>query len=361
MSKKSTTLKRAALVVGAAVALGGAGLAMQRPAPPPSRSVQLSELAPIALPDLTPGEELVLKGTLRTSFDGTVFDAITRTDVRPDGPLTRRGGMFDPETSGFRVVSHDAVKHEVRLVATGTSGEACAAAGMPAPCLVPRLADAAHERLLTTAEFKATLVGQLSADLPEGPPPALPPTRVAGAATGLAGLFLALFAAVALLLAHRDTPMAAVRRAATRARAEIKGDRAFATLRAKIDALLQHAEKLESARTTTEARLARLDLPKLEAKARALASAGAAEDVRGWAEKELEEARKLQKDHEKAVFGLQRVVSALGVVALASREERGVRVDDAVKDALAEVEDELAIREQALAEAEDLTGRPARR
>ena len=348
-------LAAGALVVGIGLVVGGGALFAQKPLPAASRSVQLSELTALSLPDVTPGEEIVLKGTLRTSFDGTVYDAITRTDLRPDGPVTRRGGLFDPESSGFHVTSHDAAKHEVHLVATGASGQACAAAGMAAPCLIPRIAEAAHERLLTESEFKATLVGHLTADLPEAPPPAVAPARVAGSATSLVGFFLALLALVGLFVAKRQEPMSAVKRAASRALSEIKGDRAFATLRAKIDALLLHAEKLDAARRTTEGRLAKLDLPKLEEKVRVLVNAGAAADVRGWAEKELEEGRNLQRDHEKAVFGLGRVVSALGVVALASREERGVRVDDSVKDALAEVEDELAMREQALAEAEQLT------
>lgn len=355
---RSRRLPLAALAVGAALAGLGGFLATQKPPPPPSTHVALRELTPLALPDVTPGEEIVLKGTVRTSFDGTVYDAITRTDLRPDGPLTRRGGLFEPETTGFRVASHDAAKHEVHLIATGTSGEACAAAGVPSPCLLPRVTEAAHERLLTATEFRATLVGELSAELPEAPPAAVPATRAAGAVSGALGLLLAILALVGLVVARRAEPMSAVKRAAARALSEIKGDRAFATLRAKIDALLQHAEGLEQARRTTAARLAKLDLAALEAKARALAAAGAADDVRGWAEKELEEGRKLQRDHEKAVFGLERVVSALGVVALASREERGVRVDDAVKDALAEVEDELVLREQALAEADALTRGP---
>lgn len=339
--------------------MGLGGYLATRSSPPPlSTHVALRDLAPLALPDVTPGEELVLKGTVRTSFDGTVYDAITRTDLRPEGPLTRRGGLFEPEATGFRVASHDLAKHEVHLVATGTASEACAAAGMPTPCLLPRVTEAAHERLLTATEFRATLVGELSADLPDAPPAAVPPTRAAGAGSGALGLFLALLALVGLVVVRRNTPMSAVKRAASRALGEIKGDRAFATLRAKIDALLQHAEKLEQARKTTEARLAKLDLAALEAKSHALVTAGAADDVRTWADRELEEGRRLQRDHEKAVFGLERVVSALGVVALASREERGVRVDDAVKDALAEVEDELVLREQALTEADELTGSP---
>jgi hypothetical protein len=356
MSDKSRYPYRALLVVGLVLGLAGAGLAsVPGHAPPPSRALSLSELKPIALPDVVPGEEIVMKGTVRTSFDGTVYDAISRTDTTPGGPVTRRGGLFEPETTGFRVASQDPTTHEVHLVATGTGGEACLALGMAAPCLIPRVSEAAHERLLSEAELRATLVGQVTAALPEGPPPAVPTSRVAGGMVGIAGLVLALTGLVAYLAQKRQSPMTAVKKAADKARSEIRGDRAFDTLRVKIDDLVHHAEKLERVRETTEARLAKLDVRALERKTRELANRGAAEDVRAWAEKELDEALTLKKDHEKSVHGLERVVSALGVVALSSREERGVRVDDAVKDALAEVSDELSLREEALREAEEAT------
>jgi len=358
---KRARFYRGLLVAGALVALLGGAVAGIKAPTPPSRSLALGNLQTIALPDLTPGEEIVLKGSLRTSFDGTVYDALTRTDTTPGGAVVRRGGIFEPESTGFRVASHDPKTHEVHLVVTGTSGAACAALGVAAPCLVPRIAEASQERLLTEQEFRATLTGALTAELPEAPPPPIPPTRAGGLATSLFGLFLSVFATFGLARAKRETPMAAVRRAAQKALTETKGNRAFDTMRAKIDELVRHAEKLDAVRETTEARLAKLDLRELEEKTRRLANQGASPDVKAWAEKELDGALEVQKDHDKALAGLARVESALGVVALSSREEKGVRVDEAVKDALGDIEDELAIREAALAEAEELTGKPRTR
>ena len=116
-----------------------------------------------------------------------------------------------------------------------------------------------------------------------------------------------------------------------------------------------------SVRKTTAARLAKVDVRALEEKTRRLANQGAPADAKAWAEKELEGALELEKDHDKAVVGLARVESALGVVALSSREEKGVRVDDAVKNALGEIEDELAIRDAAVAEADAVTAKPRAR
>ena len=345
--------------LGLVVVAAGVGFAMTgAPPPPPSRHVALAKLENMSLPDLHPGEEIVIKGTVRTRFDGTVYDAISRTDRTPAGEIVRRGGLFDPETSGFRVASHDPRTHEVHLVVTGTSGEACAAIGVAAPCLIPQVKAAALERLLTESELRATLEGTLYAELPEAPPPAVPPSRLAGLATAGLGLMIALLGVLGLVLTRQASAMAGIRRAAKKALGELRGDRAHDSLRAKIAELMAHAEKLDAARKKAAARLEKLDIRALEEKTRRLANEGASADVKGWAEKELAAALEVEHDHTKAVAGLGRVESALGVVALSSREEKGIRVDDAVKDALADIEDELAMREAALAEADEVVARP---
>ncbi len=359
--EKNARLFGGFLVAGVLVAVCGGALSSVKPAPLPSRTIALAKLEPIALPDLVPGEEIVLKGSVRTSFDGTVYDALTRTDTTSAGAAVRRGGLFDPETTGFRVASLDPKTHEVHLVVTGTSGGGCAALSVAAPCLVPLVKEAAHERLLSEQEFRATLAGGLVAELPDAPPPPVPSTRTAGLATGIVGIFMSLFAIFGLVRTKRATPMAHVRRAADKALLETRGNRAFDTLRVKIDELVRHAEKLEAVRKTTAARLAKVDVRALEEKTRRLANQGAPADAKAWAEKELEGALELEKDHDKAVVGLARVESALGVVALSSREEKGVRVDDAVKNALGEIEDELAIRDAAVAEADAVTAKPRAR
>jgi len=367
MNKSESSEKRARGAgllagLGVLVCLGGIALSTASPSPPPpSRHVALAALQTVSLPDLKPGEEIVLKGSVRTSFDGTVYDAVSRTDTTPQGPVVRRDGLFDPETSGFRVASHDPMTHEVHLVVTGTSGEACAARGIPAPCLVPKVKEAALERLLTEQELRATLEGALSAELPDAPPPAVSSTRLAGLGGAFAGSLLALLGVLGLVLTRRASAMGSIRRAAKKALGELGGDRAHDSLRAKIAELLAHAEKLDAARKVAAARLEKLDLRALEEKTRRLANEGAAADVKAWAEKELAAALEVEHDHKKAVLGLGRVESALGVVALSSREEKGVRVDDAVKDALSDIEDELAIREAALAEADEVVAKAGQR
>ncbi|MFO0640109.1 MAG: hypothetical protein U0183_12905 [Polyangiaceae bacterium] len=356
-SERSRKGPLALTVLGALVVAIGLGVASQKPEAPPARAVALGQLQPVSMPDLKPGEEIVLRGSVRTTFDGTVYDALSRVDTTPAGTTTRRGGLFEPETSGFRVASYDPATHEAHLVVTGTSGSACASLGVAAPCLVPLVREAAQERLLTEAELRATLQGAITADVPLAPPVGPPASRTGGLVASFFGLLLLLSGIVAWVSAARTSPMAAVRRAAKKALGETRGDRAHATVRAKIDELLHHAEKLDAVRKTTAARLAKLDVVALEEKARRLVNQGAADDVRQWAERELSSALEVRADHEKAVLGLGRVESALGVVALAAREEKGVRVDDAVREALGEIDDELAIREAALAEADELVAK----
>src|SRR5262249_39148996 len=99
--------------------------------------------------DLPPGGEIVVRGAVRSSFDGAVFDAATRIDVLPDGSsLDRPGGLFDLEAGGLRVASIDTTTHEVHLVASGGDAPTCTALGLGGACLVPRTEVLAHERLM---------------------------------------------------------------------------------------------------------------------------------------------------------------------------------------------------------------------
>src|SRR5215471_7416518 len=86
--------------------------------------------------------DVVLRGELRSSLDGSTFDAVTERDHYPRlageaGP--RMGGLFDPEAGGLRVVEQDPDRHVYRLAPSGLPGPACLDANLPSPCLVPRL------------------------------------------------------------------------------------------------------------------------------------------------------------------------------------------------------------------------------
>src|SRR5262249_10392238 len=77
--------------------------------------------------------EVVLRGELRSSLDGSTFDAVTQQDQFPvlaGAPAARLGGLFDPGAGGLRVVEQDPARHVYRLAPTGAEGRACEEAGV---------------------------------------------------------------------------------------------------------------------------------------------------------------------------------------------------------------------------------------
>ncbi|MBL8607696.1 MAG: hypothetical protein JNL38_10265 [Myxococcales bacterium] len=349
-----------ALGLGAVVFAGaGAWLAQPPPpppAPPPSQvSFGPSYLAPRGVPELAPGQEITVVGGLRAGYDGAFFDGATRTLNLPSGPSVSPGGLFEIERAGLRVSSRDPGSHLVRLAATGADAPACAAAGVSAPCLVPRTKELAFERLQTESEFRATLAGQISATLPSVAP--LPPPRgtnpLAYACFAASG-GLAIGAVLLGLKRRRETLIARVRAAAQRARAATSKDPSFAEIARKIDDLVGRAEDLEASREACEARLAKLDRRALvEKRERLLASSDkTAADTLAWVSREIAEADKVAADASAALQGLERVLSALGVIELEAREHRGVKVRVEGDDPVDAVAEELALREAALDEAD---------
>src|SRR5579871_1284963 len=120
---------------------------------------------------LDPGASVVVHGLVTTSVDGSAFDAAMQWDGLSPG-ASRAGGLFDLEAGGLRVAVQHPETHEYVLASTGTAGAACAAAGAPSPCLVPRLAALAHERLRTQAELAGTLSGGVELEGVVAAPPA---------------------------------------------------------------------------------------------------------------------------------------------------------------------------------------------
>jgi hypothetical protein len=274
--------------------------------------------------------------------------------------VSRAGGLYEIERAGLRVVAQDPKTHVTRVIVTGAEAPACRAAGLPGACLLPRTAEIAHERLLTVAELAPTLSGSIDTEIPYGPTYVPPPPShsVSYGLFGLAGLG-AIATMLGAMRARRESTVGRIKYAANEARRATAKDKMLSHVNAKIDELVTRAEDLDASRTACKARLAKIDRRGLEAKRTALLASTAkdAGETLAWVSKEIAEAEKLEADIAAANLGLERIVSALGVIALQSREERGVRVRARVDDPVDTIGAELERREEALAEAEELADR----
>jgi hypothetical protein len=330
---------------------------------------------PIDRPTPVPGE-VVLRGELRSSLDGSSFDAITAHDHFPrleGDPWPRLGGLYDPAAGGLRVVEQDLERHRYRLVPSGQEGRACREVGVDSPCLAPRLTALAHERMVTADELAATLSGRIEAELLPAP---FASVRLAGrgraslatwAAASLAALLSALLWMRAARRARRDREsqgageLALVRAAAKQARRALCGEPTLARARDQIQAVVNRAQALEQTRRACEARLARLNLARLDAR-RALWTGSAAPDAPAalaTLDGEVREAAQLAADRAAAIAGLERMASSLRTLALRARRDRGVRGVAAEDDPVDALFGELDLREGAASEADDAARLPA--
>jgi hypothetical protein len=124
----------------------------------PAEPLDWLRLQPVTIPV---GGTLTLRGALRSSYDGSVIDAAaTRFG---DGRL-EAGGWLDFGAGGLRLTTQDGDQHRYELAPNGQTGWACLQAQLPSPCLVPRIFSLAQARLLTVADFSATLSGELWMD-----------------------------------------------------------------------------------------------------------------------------------------------------------------------------------------------------
>jgi hypothetical protein len=286
---------------------------------------------PLDAPTHVPGE-VIMRGELRSSLDGSAFDAITQDDHFPPfrGGDLRLGGLYDPEAGGLRVAEQDLQHHVFRLVPLGTPGRGCLVAGVPSPCLVPRVDALAHERLLTEEAFRATLLGSVTAELVPGPTPPL----LTSSETSAVGWF----AAVAALLGagalgrmarrlRRATAIGQVHVAAAAARRALRGDATLARARETIDDLVGRADALERTRRACAARLKKLDPAGLESRRAVWAGSQSPEAIAALAAlaAEAAEAEQLAADLVATVAGLERIASSLRALALRTRADRGTR------------------------------------
>ena len=189
------------------------------------------------------GAEVVLSGALHCSHDGTTIDA--DATVSGDGERVA-GGFYDLVAGGWRVLARDPTRHAVRIAWDGSTAPACAAAGLPSPCLPSRLIALAHERLLSVAELVPVLHGRMSIEVPRGDLVAA--TIDAPVPDGLLGLALASgLCATGLLFARRhaaDPGVAARRRVARVRRRLLRADPAFRPLAEQLAALARRCSDL---------------------------------------------------------------------------------------------------------------------
>jgi hypothetical protein len=115
------------------------------------------------------GEEVVLRGSFKSTLDGSVVDAATTSwpAGAPGGASLDQGGLVDLAAGGFRVTARDPVTHEVHAMATGEAAPACAAAGVSAPCLPLRTVSLSQSRLVTVGEWQKSLVGEMTVEAPQ--------------------------------------------------------------------------------------------------------------------------------------------------------------------------------------------------
>jgi len=309
---------------------------------------------------LDPGGQVVVRGLVTTSVDGSSFDAAMQWDgLSPGAP--RSGGLFDLPSGGLRIVEQHPERHEYVLAASGDVGASCAAAGVQSPCLVPRMAALAHERLRTQGELAATLHGGVELEGVIAPPVPLVAPETVGRAT-VAGV-LVLGVALSLLLVRwlrrrSRTALGRVRAAARVALRAIRGDASLDRLRSEVRSMLARAHELDDARRACARRLSRIDRAALDRKrdAYARSSAPEAAETLAWLTAEQAEAERLESDLSSSVLGLQRIESALRVVTLRVREDRGTRARIAHHDPVDAAASELHIRDEARREVDRAIG-----
>ncbi len=324
---------------------------------------------PLALDRITAlqldaGAQIVVHGAVSTSVDGSVFDAAMQADGLSPGAM-RAGGLFDLAAGGLRIVQQSVDRHEYTLASTGTPGPACAALGIGSPCLVPRLAVLAHERLKTSAELANTLSGAVQLEGVIAPPvPPVSPQTASALSAGAVVAALAIFAWAALVIRRRraQSALGRVRAAAREAIEATRRDPTLERVRAQVLAMLTRAEQLDQARSACVARLARIDRANLERRRQAMARSSSPEagEALAWLTAECAEAERLQSDLSSSLVGLERIESAMRVVSLRVREGRGTRARVAHADPVDAAALELVLREEALIEVEAVIDRTAR-
>lgn len=258
-----------------------------------------------------PGGSVTIAGTVETTYDGG--------RIHP-------ADMFDAAAGGLRIVERDGARV---VFAPAGVGPTCAALGLSSPCLVPRLAEHAHARLLDVDAFRATLRGGFDVSI------AAPPLEPSRAPVVLRTLALLAFAGAvtsllfALFSRRGRTPLGRVHAAARSARRATGDDPTLSTIRQEIERLVGHAHEVDRVRRSCEVALARV---------RSISDRLAVE---------RDEELRLAADLSRARVRLTEIAGALRLVPLRVRE--AVRFGHSP---VTSILDELTLRDQAIAEAE---------
>ena len=222
------------------------------------------------------------------------------------------------------------------------------AAGVSSPCLVPRLAGLGHDRLQTGAQFASTLQGSVELDVME--PPAAPlvtfrELATAAVVVGVAALVMALVLAARRLA---RSPLGRVRAASREAMRATRGDATLQRLHAQVHLLLGRASLLDAARRACARKLRRVDHTALAKRTEACARSTTpdAAEALAWLTAERAEAARLEGDLATSIAGIERIESALRVVAMRAREHRGIRARASRADPVDAVATELDLREE---------------
>lgn len=272
------------------------------PAPAPI-TIALTLDRPAIPVDIQPGGEIILKGAYHAKHDGSIVDAATTTwpvDA-PGGPSVDSGGLIDFEAGGFHMTSRDPVLHEVHAVAKGDVGPACAALGVSSPCLPLRVQKQAVSRLVTMAEWTASLReggGQITMTVLT-PPAYAPPPAALPYVWGAAGLLvLGLAGIVGARWWRRRATDPAVQLVALAKRVQDKLGRADAVLSASLAPAVETTLRSLRARrvdaTSTEGKRVAQALVRVEAR---LDSAA----MEALAEQEQQAADELVREMESAL------------------------------------------------------------
>jgi hypothetical protein len=306
---------------------------MSLPTAPFLLPLPLDRVTSLALEE---GAQVEVHGRVVTAVDGQSFDPM---------------GLFDFPAGGLRVVEHDAARSAYGLAATGKTGEGCSKIGAPSPCLVPRLNVLAHERLRTVHELAATLSGgiELEAVPARDPLPEIV-SKLTILGLCIASALVIAWAAVALSRRGTRTALGRVRIAARQALRATRHDATLEPARNHIRALVDRAIELDAVRRACARKVLRIDRAALARREEACARSHVPEaaDALACLTAERAEAARLEGEHAASVVALERIESALRIVALRVGGHGPPSQPDPV-DALAA---ELDLRDRAIAEAD---------
>ncbi len=288
-----------------------------------TRSAPLDQAIPL---NLATGEEVLVDGAVVSSFDGSAYDAVA---------------WFEMDGAGLRLGKPRPMSLARVFVATGEDGPQCRAIGLSSPCLVPKVRELAHDRLLTEQEFVHTLKGGFEVSGSRTPVPAFTAGEERGGALGALGALVAIFAAAGLSARKKKnaTPLGQVLTAAREARHRTRGDVTLAALRSQIDTLVARARELDRIHRACADRQKWLEN----------VSGARSQKVTAWAATERAEAERIEADRTSALTELAQIASALRVIALSTQSSE---LKGTTEDPLAAVAEELTLREDARREVE---------